>query len=136
MKRYVACVIGCVLLGSSASAAPTSADECVGAKLPASLGVIDQMASNSLDLTKSRAITQLFLGSPKALAKLQPSLTQAGYKVSLDPAGGRLIAAKDEVVTSDWVKSVIPQMCNAAARNAVEYDGWDVDVAADHISSN
>jgi len=120
---------------SSSMAMADPYGNCIAAKLNPSLGVIAQMTGDKLDLSHTRQVSQLFLGENEALKSARPELLRLGYAIT-EQSGGRLLAVQSFSVSKAWVGKVIPQMCKIATDASIEYDGWDIDVAADHITSD
>jgi hypothetical protein len=98
------------------------------------MGVIYQLNSHHLDLTRPRTVSQLFLGSDRKLRVAAKSVVALGYTVQ-ERSRGRMLAVATIPVSADWVRTTIPQMCAAAQKASVDYDGWDIDVATDTISA-
>ncbi|MEG3175705.1 hypothetical protein U1872_05650 [Sphingomonas sp. RB3P16] len=126
------------LLAAFSVATPVFAeptDFCIASKVDPSLDVIAKLKAANLDLARPREISQLFLGPDKKLSALVPVIEGFGYVVR-ERANGRLLAVTTTAVSDDWVRITVPKMCAAAAKDSVDYDGWDIDVANDHIPSN
>ncbi len=120
---------------TSSSALADVYEDCVAAKLDPSLGIISRMGEDKLDLGRARQVSQLFLGPKDSLRNARSALQKSGYIIA-EQADGRLLATQDFAANQAWVRMMIPQMCKIAADSSVEYDGWDIDVAADHITSD
>jgi hypothetical protein len=131
--RHVTLLIGLLIAGSSACA-QASVNDCED-KLTGSLELIGKMKSDGLDLSKKRVLTQYFYGSKKQLRQLQPELTALGYLIKPSANKDGLLAEIEAATDEAWARSAIPQVCGLAEKVGVEYDGWDIDVAADNISA-
>lgn len=128
-------VTASAMLFFAAPAAASTEQDCVAAKLGPRLGVIQQLSSHHLDLSRPRAVSHLFLGSDRRLREVAAQVVALGYTVQ-ERSHGRLLAVATIPVNADWVRVTIPRMFKAAAVASIEYDGWDVDVASDHISDS
>ncbi|KPF77931.1 hypothetical protein IP88_05125 [alpha proteobacterium AAP81b] len=101
-------------------------------KLEAGRQIVSQMESANLDPKRPRLVTQLFLGDDKRLVALKQRLDQVGWPAAAD-GPGRLLASATTPTDRNWVAMNTAAMCAAADAFDVEWDGWDVDVAADHV---
>jgi hypothetical protein len=109
-------------------------DDCRLAKTEASLALLQQLRDAGLPLEKPREVTHLFLGDASGLLVAQKTLVKLGMKI-VESGSGRLLVSLQTPVSENWVKSTMDQMCKVAADTGSEYDGWDIDVAAEHVKA-
>jgi hypothetical protein len=128
-------LIAALALASAGPLFASDADDCVAAKLDPSLAIISQLNEQHLDLSRPKEVSQLFIGTNKNLKSLIEPLKQLGYEAG-EPKRKQLLAVANVAVREGWVQSIIPKMCAAAEAASVEYDGWEIDVAADNIQSD
>ena len=124
-----------VLLCAAAPAAASSQAECLAGKLDPSLGIVGQLRDAHLDLSQARSVSHLFVGPTAKLKLLKATLTRLGFQAAQIQGSKRLLVITSATVDEPWVRSTLLKMCAAAEQAQVEYDGWDVDVEADKITS-
>lgn len=134
MKPLVLAIASLTTAFATSPCWAASAGQCVSNKLDPSLRIIGLMEADKLDLNKARLVTQLFLGAEGQFSALGKQLGQAGWPAAPD-GPGRLLASATVVTNREWVKKTVDLMCKIAAENDVDWDGWDIDVAADNIQA-
>ncbi|QDZ07249.1 hypothetical protein FPZ24_06970 [Sphingomonas panacisoli] len=110
-------------------------DEETSEMISASDALLSRMRVGSIDLTRKRMVTHLFLGNDRDLDRASRLLESLGYS-SDEMGSGRLVVSEQVAVGEGWVRRVVPVMMQTAGEFELIYDGWDADVAADHTGQD
>jgi hypothetical protein len=110
-------------------------DEETSELIEAGDDLIERMRRRSVNLTKQRVITHLFVGEDHNLQRASKLLSTMGYLIE-EVGDGRLLVSEHHIVDETWVRHATPAMVQTAGEFDLTYDGWDAEVAADYTGQD
>lgn len=126
MRRHLFAATAAAALGACACSASQPGGEgpfvCKGMDARV---VLREIEVRGADLSRPREAVFYFYGAQASLPGLRRELEGLGFAVRPTRTDPWLIASRTAVVDLAWLERTMPQLCQAAARNQVTYDGWE-----------
>jgi regulator of ribonuclease activity B len=132
MRRRLA--LFAIALGACAPSHGQSPDALVCNDLDAR-EVLAAIEARGADLSRPREAVFYFYGAESALPGMRRELERLGFSVRPTNTDPGLIASRTGVVDSAWLRRILPELCAAAARHEVNYDGWEASLPEQRAKS-